>query len=189
MLDVIGLSGRWWRLVGIRLLSRREAEELERVVSPASAIGLEIIGASWAHLHIKVSDVATASERCASVLGGRVTLERPGFVVVGASGMSVSLSSVAVSEEERAGEAGRVPRLDHAGFDVEPAVLASVERKALATGWRVKRQGGGGTRVACCYEIVDEKLWVFGAGVTLEFAAGEEVECEEMGTDLRPRGE
>ena len=181
-------------LKAVRLLAEAEWQAVKSVLAPSFPFASQSIAASSLHLHIQIDRGALPSSGLDRA-GWRCVLERPGFHEYRAAGsITVSFSSVRVSEDDSAHRAR--PVLDHIGFDLPEtpdgrAAFDAVPAIAHIAGWGHAAQGGDGEPVHCCFAIVNRKHWAFpppwSPGPSIEFSIGEVVaDSALMGDDLRP---
>lgn len=180
-----------------RLLTPAEHDAVRAATGPLSPFAQQTACADAVHLHLKVDDTAAAR---ASLPGAwTVETDRPGFLALAAGPrVGLSLSSVAVTEDDLAQPHRSRPFLDHIGFDLPETVagraaFGAVPAAARSHGWSHAAQGGDGRPVCCCHARVSAKHWAFppdarpGAHVPIEFSLGEiDGDCDELGADLRP---
>lgn len=195
--DATDLRGLLEDLRQIGLLTPAEHAAARAAVSPLAPFALQASCADAIHLHLKVDDTAAAR----AMLPGAWTIEtdRPGFLALGVGPrVGLSLSSIAVTEDDLAQPHRPRPFLDHIGFDLPETVagraaFGAVPAAASTRAWSHISQGEDGRPVCCCHARVRAKHWVFppptlpGAHIPIEFSLGEiDGDCDELGADLRP---
>ena len=180
-----------------RLLTPAEHAAARAAVGPLSPFAQQVSCADAVHLHLKVDDTAAAR---ASLPGDWATkTDRSGFLALAVGPrVDLSLSSVAVTEDDLAQPRRPRPFLDHIGFDLPETVPAraafgAVPATARSHAWSHAAQGQDGRPVCCCHARVRAKHWVFppnaqpGPRIPIEFSLGEiEDDCDALGADLRP---
>src|SRR5262245_38704437 len=108
-------------LRSLGLLGAADGAVVEAIEAWSFAFADLVLRASSRHLHVKVDAVAGLPRQQLEERGWRVTLDRAGFVEFAAApGVTVSFSSVAVSDDDGADTCPR-PFLDHVGFDFTEA--------------------------------------------------------------------
>jgi diadenosine tetraphosphatase ApaH/serine/threonine PP2A family protein phosphatase len=191
--EVLGLGRE------LRLVTRRESDEVLRLLGPDSPFFAATRLADSIHVHVRVDDTSTLPASRFFALGAREENAREGYVKYAfPGGINLIFSSIDVSEEDLLPERRPRPFVDHVGIDLRRetgivrARFEEIPAIAQRIGWAHVPQGGPGRTVRCCHTEVAAKHWVYpppeGAfGRPLELAYGPlVVSGAASGCDLRP---